>query len=345
MKMWDKIQSGGVYVIAEMSANHGGDLENALKIVRAAKKAGADCLKIQTYTADTMTIDSDREDFRIHGGLWDGYTLYRLYKEAATPWEWQTQIQRECGRVGMDFLSTPFDRTSADFLEGIGVEAYKIASFELVDLPLLAHVARKGKPVLLSCGMGTAEEIREALDVLLAQGLDREQIVLMRCTSAYPASTADMNLSAIPDMAHRFGARVGLSDHSPGTLAPVMAVAYGACVIEKHFCLSHSLKTPDSAFSCDPQEFSAMAQAVGEAARARGSVSYGVTEHEEANVVFRRSLYVVRNMAAGEPFTEENLRIIRPGYGLAPKYFEEILGKKCRMAIPEGTALQMEYVE
>jgi len=325
-----------VYTIAEMSANHAGDIENAFKIVRAAKDAGADCLKIQTYTADSITIDCDNDYFRIKGGLWDGYNLYKLYTEAATPYSWQAKIKTECEKVGIDFLSTPFDEDAADFLEKLGVEAYKIASFELVHIPLLKHVARKGKPMIVSCGMGSEEEIGEAVDAMIGEGLSKEQIILLKCTSEYPANFEDMNLLTIPDMISRFGVRVGLSDHSMGSLAAVVGTSLGACLIEKHFCLSRAIKNPDSEFSMEPHEFSTMVKDVNEAAKIRGRVNYELTETEKASKVFRRSVFAVKDIKKGEAFTKENVRCIRPGQGLKPKYYDKLLNSLSEQEYKKG---------
>ena len=336
MTLYEKLTSG-VYVIAEMSANHAGSLDNALEIVRAAKRAGADCLKIQTYTADTLTIDCDNEYFRIKGGLWDGYKLYDLYKEAGTPWEWHDAIQAECKKEGLDFLSTPFDHTAVDFLENMGVEFYKIASFELVDIPLIEYTASKGKPMVISCGMGTPEEIQDAVDACHRQGND--QIVLLKCCSEYPANYGDMNLATIPDMRERFGVPVGLSDHSMGSIGAVVGVSLGACVVEKHFCLSRAIKNPDSAFSMEPEEFASMVKDIRAAVQIRGKVSYERTASEEASTVFRRSIFTVKDIAEGEPFTKDNVRVIRPGYGMQPKYLKGILGKRAECAILRGTPL------
>jgi pseudaminic acid synthase len=324
--MLNRVQNG-VYAIAEMSANHAGSLDIAINIARAAANAGADCLKVQTYTADTMTIDCDNDYFKIKGGLWDGYKLYDLYKLASMPWEWQKKIKDECDSLGIDFLSTPFDFTSADFLESIGVQAYKIASFELVDIPLLSYVAKKGKPVILSCGMGSIEEIQLAIDTMLNAGLVREQIFLLKCTSEYPANPADMNLLTIPDMISHFGVRVGLSDHSIGSLADVVGVSLGACIIEKHFCLDRSIKNPDSEFSMEPAEFAKMVADVREAVKICGRVNYELSETEKSSTAFRRSLFAVKDIKIGESFTKENIRCIRPGYGIAPKYYDNLLDR------------------
>jgi N-acetylneuraminate synthase/pseudaminic acid synthase len=335
MFLAEKIKTG-VYTIAEMSANHAGKLENALRIVRVAKAAGADCLKIQTYSADTMTIDCDNEYFRVSGGLWDGYKLYDLYREASTPWEWQEKIKAECDAVGIDFLSAAFDQSSADFLAEMGVDAYKIASFELVDIPLIRHVAKKGKPMIVSCGMATEEEMADAMDAMLSAGLCRDRIVLLKCTSEYPARFDEMNLATIPDMMRRFGVPVGFSDHSMGNTAAVAAVALGAVVVEKHFCLSRSLKSPDSAFSSEPDEFAEMVRCVKEAHDVRGAVFYGASEHERSSLVFRRSVFAVRDIAEGEMLNEKNMRIIRPGYGASPKQYDAYVGKKSSRAYRRG---------
>ena len=323
--LFEKIAAGGVYTIAEMSANHAGKLENALEIVRAAAKAGADCVKIQTYTADTLTLDCDAPAFQIHGGLWDGYRLYDLYKDAYTPWEWQPAIKAACEKEGVDFLSTPFDDTAVDFLEEMGCEAYKIASFELVDTPLIAYAAAKGKPMILSCGMASPEEIEEAVAACRAAGND--QIMLLKCCSEYPANWADMHLANIPDMQARFGVPIGLS---------VVGVSLGACVVEKHVCLSRDIPNPDSAFSMEPAEFEEMVRRVNEAAEIRGSVSYALTPGEQSSLVFRRSLFAARDIQVGEPFTKENVRIVRPGYGVKPKYYGSLLRTCAQRDIGRG---------
>lgn len=337
-RLWDKLAANQVYVIAEMSANHAGKLENALEIVRQAAEAGADCVKIQTYTADTMTIDCDNEYFRIKGGLWDGYKLYDLYRDAGTPWEWQERIKEECEACGVDFLSTPFDRTAVDFLEGIGCEAYKIASFELVDIPLIEYAASKGKPMIISCGMGGVEEIQDAVAACRRQG--NEQVVLLKCCSEYPANYDDMNFATITDMRERFGVPVGLSDHSMGSIGAVVGVSLGAQVVEKHFCLSRAIKNPDSEFSMEPAEFAAMVRDIRDAVRIRGQVTYELTESEKASTVFRRSVFAVQDIREGEYFTEKNIRVIRPSYGLAPKEYENLLGKPSKQAYNAGKPIQ-----
>ena len=342
MKLFDTIHSGGIYVIAEMSANHAGKLETALDIVRAAKKAGADCLKVQTYTPDTLTLDCDNDYFRIKGGLWDGYRLYDLYQEAAMPWEWQKDIKEECDRCGLDFLSTPFDQTAVDFLEELGVSFYKIASFELVDIPLIEYAAGKQKPMIISCGMASPEEIQDALDACYRQG--NHDVVLLKCCSEYPANDADMNVATISNMAQRFRVPVGLSDHSMGHLAAVVAVSLGARVIEKHFCLSRSIKNPDSEFSMEPQEFSDMVSALRDAVTVKGNVTYELTEKEKASMAFRRSLFATADIQQGESFTKDNMASKRPSYGAPPKYYSQLLGKPAGKPYRKGDPIELSEV-
>ena len=262
MQLKEKLLNNKTYIIAEMSANHAGKFENALKIVHAAKEAGADCLKIQTYTADTITIKSDREEFRLNGGLWDGYTLYDLYSEAYTPWEWQSQIKEECDKIGIDFMSSPFDNTAVDFLESIGCDGYKIASFEIVDIPLIEYVAAKHKPIIISCGMANESEIQDAIDACYRMG--NKDVVLLKCCSEYPTNIKNLNLNTIKNMKERYNTFVGLSDHSMGYLSDVLAVSLGAQIIEKHFCLSRKIENADSDFSLEPSEFSEMVTKVRE---------------------------------------------------------------------------------
>ena len=341
-RVFDKINNNEVYVIAEMSANHGGSLDTALQIVRGAAKAGADCLKIQTYTADSITIDCDTEDFLIHGGLWDGYKLYDLYTDAGTPYEWQARIKEECDKVGIDFLSTPFDPAAVDFLEEIGCEAYKIASFELVDIPLIEYTASKGKPMIMSCGMASAEEIQDALDACHRAG--NHQIVLLKCCSEYPANWKNMHIANIPDMINRFGVKVGLSDHSAGSIASVVAVSMGACVIEKHVKIE-GVESADSKFSMSMEDFAKMVQDIRDAKLIAGDVFYGPSEGEISNLKFRRSLFAVKDIKAGELITAENIRSIRPSTGMKPKYYSELLGKRAAVDIPFGTSLKKEMIE
>ena len=330
------------YIIAEMSANHAGSLERALELVHVAKDAGADCVKIQTYTADTMTIDCHNEYFQIEKGTWEGEKLYGLYQKAYTPWEWQEQLRDEAAKVGIDFLSTPFDPRSVDFLEDLGVHFYKIASFELVDIPLLEYVAAKNKPIIMSTGMGTLEEIQEAVDAIYSTG--NRQLALMKCSSAYPAKPEEMNLRTVQDLKERFGVPVGLSDHSMGAFSAATAVAMGANLIEKHFCISRAVKNPDSSFSMEPQEFREMVEQVREVEKAMGSVQYGVSRQEESNACFRRSLFVVEDIAAGEVLTPEKIRSIRPAYGLKPKHYQEVLGRTAKRALRRGTPLSFDDI-
>ncbi|MBR3516811.1 MAG: pseudaminic acid synthase [Lachnospiraceae bacterium] len=340
--LFEKINRGEVYVIAEMSANHGGKLETALEVVRQAAAAGADCVKIQTYTADTLTIDCDRECFRIKGGLWDGYKLYDLYKEAGTPYEWHARIKEECEACGVDFLSTPFDNGAVDFLEELGAGAYKIASFELVDLPLIEYAAAKGKPMIISTGMASPEEIQEAVDACRSVG--NEQIVLLKCCSEYPAPWEDMHLGNIPDMKARFGVPIGLSDHSEGSLGAVVGVSLGACVVEKHVKIA-GVESADSAFSMDMESFAAMVRDARSAKRIAQGPDYTLTKGEQASTTFRRSLFAVADIKKGETVTLENVRSIRPSNGLKPKYLKDLLGKTAAQDIPFGTPLTTEMFE
>lgn len=332
------------YIIAEMSGNHAGSLERAKEMIRVAKEMGADCVKIQTYTADTITINCHNEYFQIEKGTWNGENLYSLYTKAYTPWEWQEELRDEAKKQGIDFLSTPFDPTSVDFLENLGMAFYKVASFELVDLPLLEHIASKQKPIIMSTGMGTEEEIQEAIDTIYATG--NTQLAIMKCSSAYPAKVEEMNLSTIVDMKQRFGGiPVGLSDHSMGSFSAATAVAMGANIIEKHFCISRAIENPDASFSMEPQEFKEMVEEVRKVEKAKGVVTYGVTNQEESNACFRRSLFAVKDIKAGEAFTSENVRSIRPAYGLKPKYYKEVLTKKAKQDIPFGTPLSFDMME
>ena len=331
------------YIVAEMSGNHAGSLERAKEIIRVAKECGADCVKIQTYTPDTITIDCDNEYFQIEDGTWKGENLYQLYGKAYTPWEWQKELKEEADRVGIDFFSAPFDKTAVDFLEEIGMEFYKIASFELVDLPLIRYTAAKGKPMILSTGMSSLAEIEEAVAAVRSTG--NQNLILLRCASAYPAITDEMNLAVMADMGERFGVPVGLSDHSAGSLAAVTAVAMGACVIEKHLCLGKEIENPDASFSMEPAEFAAMVRDVRQAQKAIGVVHYGATKQEKENRIFRKSIFVVRDIPRGEVFSEENIRVIRPGYGLHSREYDNVLGKKSLVDLKRGTPLKAEAVE
>ena len=328
------------YIIAEMSANHGQDLEQALAIVRAAAEAGADAVKLQTYTPDTLTIDCDAPDFRIgKGTIWEGRNLYQLYAEAFTPWEWQARLKAEAEALGMDCFSTPFDASAVDFLENLGVVCHKIASFEIVDLPLIRRIAATGKPIILSTGMATLAEIEEAVTTARAAGCT--QLALLKCNSGYPAPPEEMNLRTIPHLAQAFGVPAGLSDHTLEIAVPVAAVTLGACILEKHFTLDRSVPGPDSAFSLEPAEFKAMVQAVRTAEKALGGVRYAPSERELPSRAFRKSLYVVRDIAKGEPFTADNVRCIRPGHGLHPRHLEQVLGAHARRSLARGTPLSL----
>lgn len=331
------------YIIAEMSANHNQQFDEAVKIIAAAKEAGADAIKLQTYTPDTITIDSDKPPFQIgKGTIWEGKNLYKLYGEAFTPWEWQPKLFEAAADLGLDCFSSPFDETAVSFLETLNPPAYKIASFENVDLPLIRRIAQTDKPIIMSTGMATLAEIDEAVQTARTAGA--ADLALLKCTSAYPAPAEEMNLRTIPHMAEAFQVPVGLSDHTLGITVPVTAVALGACIIEKHFTLSRAVPGPDSAFSLEPEEFRAMVTAVRTAEKALGQVSYTITPREESSRVFRRSLFVVQNMKAGEPFTVENVRSIRPGYGLHTRYLGQIIGRFATQTIERGTPLAWEFV-
>lgn len=331
-------------IIAELSANHNGSLNRAIETVRAAADAGADAVKLQTYTADTLTIDCDNAYFRIDGGtLWGGRTLYDLYKEAYTPWEWHAELQKEALACGLDFFSTPFDDTAVDFLEKLNVPIYKVASFELVDIPLLRKIGSTRKPVIMSTGMASVEEVDEALLTLRNSGCS--DVTLLKCTSAYPAEPCDANLLTIPDMTARFGCPVGISDHTLGIAVPVAAVALGACAIEKHLTLSRDDGGPDAGFSLEPEEFREMVDAVRIAEVAVGTVCYGGTPSEKKSRVFRRSLFAVRDIAKGETFTMENVRSIRPGHGLHPRHLDEVVGRHSMADIARGTPLSWDLLD
>ena len=332
-----------VYVIAELSANHGQRLETALELVRAAKAAGADAVKLQTYTADTLTIACDRPEFRIgKGTIWEGRTLHDLYEEAYMPWEWQPQVQEAVERLGLHCFSSPFDDSAVDFLEKMGVPAYKIASFELVDLPLIRRAARTGKPMIMSTGMASRAEIEEALRTAREAGA--KEIALLKCTSGYPARCEEMNLRTIPDMAASFAVPVGLSDHTLDDTAAIAAVALGACIVEKHLTLSRSQPGPDSAFSLEPEEFKRLVDSIRTTEKALGSVSYEASPHEAPSRIFRRSLFVVRDVKAGEVLTAANVRSIRPGHGLHTRHLDEAIGRHAACDITAGTPLMWELI-
>ena len=331
------------YVIAELSANHLGGIERAFAIMEAAKRAGADAVKLQTYTADTMTIDHDGPGFVIEGGLWDGRKLYDLYKEAHTPWDWHEALFARARELGIAVFSTPFDATAIDLLERLGTPAYKIASFEAVDLALIARAAQTGKPLIISTGMADRDEIAQSLDAARAAG--GRDIVLLHCVSSYPADPADSNLRTIPVMAAEFDVLVGLSDHTPGSAVAVAATALGACAIEKHLTLRRADGGPDSAFSLEPEEFARLVAETTVSHAALGAVSFAPEASEGAMRKLRRSLYVVADMAEGEVFTAKNLRAIRPGLGLAPRHLPDILGMRASASIKRGTPLQWQLVK
>lgn len=334
---------GPCLVVAEVSANHNGSFERAAEIIRAAKEAGADAVKLQTYTADTLTLDCDRPPFQISGGtLWDGQTLYDLYKKAYTPWSWQPKLKELADGIGIPLFSTPFDRTAVDFLEEMDVPLYKIASLELGDDDLLARVADTRKPVLLATGVSNAEEIEHALETLDKH--DSGEVILLHCVSDYPARPSEMNIRTIPDMAKRFGRRVGLSDHSMTNTAAVGAVALGACVVEKHFTLSRNDAGPDSGFSLESVELRELVKSIRDMETVLGEPSYGPTAGESASLMFRRSLYVVADVKAGEEFSSYNIRAIRPGGGLFPRYLQNVLGKRATRDILRGTPLAWDLL-
>lgn len=333
-----------VYIIAELSANHHQDINQALHLIKSAKESGADAVKTQTYTPDTMTIDCNNDFFKIgKGTLWEGKKFYDLYQESYTPWEWTAKLKLYANKLGLDFFSTPFDVSSVEFLEKMKVPAYKISSFEIIDIPLIQKIARLGKPIILSTGMASISEIADAVQVIRKEG--NNNIALLKCTSAYPALPEEMNLKTIPHMSELFEVPVGISDHSLGISIPIAAVALGACIVEKHFTFSRKIPGPDRAFSLEPHEFKAMVDAIREIEKALGKVNYTVSEHEMASLIFRRSLFVIKDMKRGEIFTDENVRSIRPGYGLAPKYLQVVLGKTASQDIKKGTPMNWKYIK
>lgn len=331
----------GVFIIAELSANHNGSLEVAIDTIKAAKRSGADAIKLQTYTADTLTIDCDKEDFVLRSNsIWDGRTYYDLYQEAYTPWEWHEALFKAAKEEGLICFSSPFDKTAVDFLENLETPAYKIASFEITDIPLIEYVASKQKPVIISTGIATEADISLALEACHRMG--NRDIALLKCTSSYPAPIEEANLVMVQDLATRFGVISGLSDHTMGSTAPVVATVFGAKIIEKHFILDRSIGGPDASFSMNEAEFTQMVQAVREAEKAIGQVDYQLTEKQAKGRAFSRSLYVVEDVKEGELFTEKNVRSIRPGFGLHPKYYTSVLGQKATMNISRGTRLEEE---
>jgi len=332
-----------VFIIAELSANHNGSLETALETIRAAKRAGADAIKLQTYTADTLTIDSNKEDFLIKSGsIWDGKSFHSLYQSAYTPWEWHQALFDCAEEEGLICFSSPFDPTAVDFLESLNVPAYKIASFEITDIPLIKYVASKCKPVILSTGIATEEDIKLALEACRSAG--NEDIAILKCTSSYPAPIEEANMAMIADFKTRFGVEVGLSDHTMGGLVPVVATCFGAKIIEKHFILDRSIGGPDASFSMDEKEFADMVKQVRLAESAIGNVDYNLTEKQKAGKAFSRSLYVIEDIKEGEKFSEKNVRSIRPGFGMHPKHYESILGQTANKDIERGTRLMNSHV-
>jgi len=332
-----------VLIVAELSANHNQSFKIAVDTIKAMKKAGADAVKLQTYTPDTMTIDCDNKYFKIkQGTIWDGMTFYQLYKEAYTPWEWQPELKKIAEDLGLLCFSSPFDKTAVDFLDKMNVPCYKIASFEITDIPLIEYVASKGKPIIISLGIAQLDDIKEAINACKRVG--NNEIILLKCTSAYPAPYEEINLRTIPDMAKRFECLVGLSDHTLGISVPIAAVALGAKVIEKHFILNRNLGGPDATFSLEPEEFKQMVKSIREVERSIGKVSYKLTEKTKKSRYFARSLFAVEDIKKGEEFTINNTKSIRPGYGLHPKYLKNILGKKAKTNIRRGTPLSFKLM-
>ena len=332
-----------VFIIAELSANHNGSLDNALATIKAAKRAGADCIKLQTYNADTITLDCDKDDFIIKGTIWDGKKLHTLYQEAYTPWEWHEELYRVAKEEGLICFSSPFDKTAVDLLESLNSPAYKIASFEITDIPLIEYVASKMKPVIISTGIAELEDIELALDACHRMG--NYDVALLKCTSSYPAPIEEANLCMVKDLAERYNVISGLSDHTLGSTAPVVATVLGAKIIEKHFIIDRAIGGPDASFSMNEEEFTAMVKAVREAEKAIGTVDYTLTEKQAKGRDFSRSLYIAEDVKRGEFFTEINLRSVRPGFGLHPKYYYQVIGKKASEDIAKGTAMRLGFAE
>lgn len=336
------LNSKHVFIIAELSANHNGRIETAIETIKAAKRAGADCIKLQTYTAETITIDSQKDDFLIKGTIWEGKNLYELYQEAYTPWEWHPELFRVAKEEGLICFSSPFDKTAVDFLETLDVPAYKIASFEITDIPLIEYVASKGKPIIISIGIATEKDIELALQACRKMG--NNDIALLKCTSSYPAPIEEANMIMVKDLAERYGVVSGLSDHTIGSTVPIVATCFGAQIIEKHFILDRSIGGPDASFSMNELEFTAMVKAVREAEKAIGKVEYHLTEKQKKGKDFSRSLYVVEDMKKGDTITEENVKSIRPGFGLHPQFLPEILGKKVNRDLEKGERFDWEFI-
>ena len=337
------LQKDGTYIIAELSANHGSKIEVAKKSIKAAKEMGVNAVKLQTYTADTLTLDSDKDDFIINGGtLWDNKKLYELYQEAHTPWEWHKELFEYARDIGIDIFSTPFDKSAVDFLEQFDPTAYKIASFEITDYELVRYVASKKKPIIISTGIATIDEIQDVVNICKDEGND--DIILLKCTSAYPAPLEEANLKTIPNLAETFGVVCGFSDHTLGITAPIVATTLGAKVIEKHFILDKSIGGADAEFSLDKEEFSQMVKAVRDTEKLLGKVDYAMNDKKSKSRQFARSLYVSKEIKKGEKFSKENIRSVRPGYGLHPKYLKDILGKKATKDLEFATALKWKYI-
>lgn len=331
------------YIIAELSANHNGDLERARQLIQAAKQAGADAVKIQTYTAETLTLDSDREEFQIHGGLWDGYNLYRLYQWAHTPWEWHKPLFDHARSLGITLFSSPFDKTAVDLLEDLNAPAYKIASFELVDLPLIRYAASTGKPLIISTGMGTLEDITEAVEAAREAGC--KELALLKCVSGYPAPAEEYNLNTLPDLQQRFGLITGLSDHTLNNVTAIASVALGASIIEKHFTLNRADGGPDDSFSLEPQDLEQLCRDSHIAWQALGQVSYRPVASEQNNLKYRRSLYFVQDLQAGDVITEAAIRSVRPANGLPPRHYQQLIGKQVKQAISKNTPVSWDSIE
>ena len=341
---FDINKNSKVFIVAELSANHNGSLDTAIETIKAAKRAGANAIKLQTYTADTLTIDCTKEDFVIKSGsIWDGKTFYDLYKSAYTPWEWHETLFKVAKELNLICFSSPFDKTAVDFLENLETPAYKIASFEITDIPLIEYVASKGKPIIISTGIATIEDIELALDA--CHRMENHDIALLKCTSSYPAPIEEANMVMVKDMAERFEIITGLSDHTMGTTVPIVATCFGAKIIEKHFILDRSIGGPDASFSMNKEEFTDMVKAVREAEKAIGIVDYNLTEKQKNGKAFSRSLYVVEDVIEGEIITQDNVQSIRPGNGMHPKHYRDLLGKRFKSSYEKGTPLSWDIIE
>lgn len=337
-------ESSPVFIIAELSANHNGSIENAIDTIRAAKRAGANAIKLQTYTADTLTLDAKTDDFMIkQGTIWDGQYLHDLYQEAYTPWEWHEHLFKVAGEEGLIYFSSPFDKTAVDFLEQLNVPAYKVASLEITDIPLIEYIAAKGKPVIISTGIADNKDIELAIEACKRQG--NEQIILLKCTTSYPAPIAEANLIMVKDMKERFGVISGLSDHTLGITAPLVATIFGAKMIEKHFIIDRTIGGPDASFSLNEKEFTDMVNAVREAEVAIGEVNYSLTDKQVKGREFSRSLYVSEDAKAGDTLTEQNIRSVRPGFGMHPKFFNEVIGKRFSQTVHKGQRLTNDLIQ